>query len=258
MKKTNNLVRVLALISTVAISALTSGCGVQSATIDRYTRPLSEKHLVTKNYKIGESSTVSIGDPIIKLRDYWVEMLEAQTATPDRSTTVTFGGTEIRLQEGIKYRVVGRVTADNWQYNVIEPAEKPVFYVLADADGNLINRIAISPNKNDHFLVSTPKATITDQTAKVLRDSTENVKTTKGYENFEILYTGTNANGLNMTYREFSPDGLARVAFFQNLTYEPGAKSISFKKFRLAVHNASSESIRFTVLSDGLEPGPSK
>ena len=47
--------------------------------------------------------------------------------------------------------------------------------------------------------------------------------------NYELLYTGVSATGLNLTYREFSPEGLARVAFFQNLTYEAAAKSIAFE-----------------------------
>jgi hypothetical protein len=82
------------------------------------------------------------------------------------------------------------------------------------------------------------------------------VKTTKGYENYELLYTGVSATGINLTYREFSPDGLARVAFFQNLTYEATAKSIAFKKFRIAVEAATSESITFTVLADGHRESP--
>jgi hypothetical protein len=85
----------------------------------------------------------------------------------------------------------------------------------------------------------------------IIRESTPNITTTKGYENFELLYTGINSNALNLTYREFSPDGFARVAFFQNVTYDAGTKSITFKKFKIAVDHASSDSITFTVISDG-------
>ena len=41
------------------------------------------------------------------------------------------------------------------------------------------------------------------------------------------------ASGLNLTYREFGPEGTARVAFFQNLTYEVGAKITTFKSTEL-------------------------
>jgi hypothetical protein len=91
---------------------------------------------------------------------------------------------------------------------------------------------------------------------RIIEESVPVVKTTKGYENYELLYTGVSATGINLTYREFSPDGLARVAFFQNLTYEATAKSIAFKKFKIAVEAATSESITFTVLADGHRESP--
>ena len=62
-----------------------------------------------------------------------------------------------------------------------------------------------------------------------------------GFINYELLYTGSNASGINLTYREFSPEGLARVAFFQNLTYPADARSITFKQLRIRVERASAD-----------------
>ena len=118
--------------------------------------------------------------------------------------------------------------------------------------GTLYDRVVMAgPPLISGLVLSIYNLAIFDPTAKIVRETSQNVKSSRGYENFEILYTGTNSSGLNLTYREFSPEGIARVAFFQNLTYEVGAKIITFKKYRIAVEHASSESITFTFLADG-------
>ena len=39
-------------------------------------RRLEDQHRFAKNYVIGESMTVNVGDPIIKFQDFWVETIE--------------------------------------------------------------------------------------------------------------------------------------------------------------------------------------
>jgi hypothetical protein len=73
----------------------------------------------------------------------------------------------------------------------------------------------------------------------------------KGYENFEIIYSGINGSGMNFTYREFDPVNRSSTAFFQNLTYEPTAKEIAIKKIIISIEEANSKFIKFKVLSDG-------
>ena len=109
---------------------------------------------------------------------------------------------------------------------------------------------APSLNRGDELIAVVYALTISDPSVRLIREKVETIKIAKGYENYELLYTGVSATGLNLTYREFSPDGLARVAFFQNLTCESGAKNIAFKKFRISVVKATSEAMTFTVLSD--------
>jgi hypothetical protein len=73
----------------------------------------------------------------------------------------------------------------------------------------------------------------------------------KPYENFEIIFTGRSGQNATFLYREFSPDDLAKPAFYQNLTYNLETEdTIQFKKLKIKVLNVSNESIRFKVLSD--------
>lgn len=212
-----------------------------------------EDHRFAKNYVIGQSITVNVGDPMIKFQDFWVETTESPVATPDKGVTLKGGLVDITLVAGQRYPVRGQMSVDGVDYVVVATTPNPAEYraVLVKPDGTLHNRVATTGPHPSELVLVAYTVTISDPTTKIVRETSQNVKSSKGYENFEILYTGINSSGLNLTYREFSPEGIARVAFFQNLTYEVGAKIITFKKYRIAVEHASSESITFTVLADG-------
>ena len=71
------------------------------------------------------------------------------------------------------------------------------------------------------------------------------------YENFEIIFTGRAGQNATFLYREFSPDDLAKPAFYQNLTYNLETEdTIQFKKLKIKVLKISNESIQLKVLSD--------
>jgi hypothetical protein len=216
-------------------------------------RRLEDQRRFVKNYIVGQPMTVNVGDPMIKFQDFWIETTESPVATPDKTVNLKGGPIDVTLVAGQKYPVRGRMVIEGENYSVVALTDNPVEYraVLVKPDGTLHNRVAGANPAYKGLVLAVYTLTISDPAARMVRETNQNVKASKGYENFEILYTGTNASGLNLTYREFSPDGLARVAFFQNLTYEAGAKSIAFKKYKIAVDRASSESITFTVLVDG-------
>jgi hypothetical protein len=218
------------------------------------TQKVDEQRKFVKNYKLGEQMTVNVGDSVIKFQDYWLEISESPVVVSDKTVSVQRGSTDLTLVAGQKYPVKGKMVVDGTEFLVVVPPnENPNFYlaVLIRPDGTLHNNIALGSLRTGGLILDKNAYSVSEPSAKITRESTQKITSAKGYENFEILYTGTNANGLNLTYREFSPDGLARVAFFQNLTYEAGAKSITFKKYRIAIERASSESITFTVLADG-------
>jgi hypothetical protein len=236
------------------------------ATPLKYETPqlLPDKHEFVRNYRIGDPMTVNVGEPMVKVRDYWMESTESSVAVPERDVNLKGGLVNVDLLGGKKYQIKGRANIDGKDLTAVAFDEQSTTFraVLINADGTLHNRIAFaslgvgpfgSLNRGDELIAVAYTLTISDPSVRLIREKVETIKIAKGYENYELLYTGVSATGLNLTYREFSPDGLARVAFFQNLTYEAGAKSITFKKFRIAVEKATSESITFTVLADGYD-----
>jgi hypothetical protein len=223
------------------------------------TQKVDEQRKFVKNYKLGEQMTVNVGDSIIKLQDYWLEISESPVVVSNKTVSVKRGRVDLTLLADQKYPIKGKLTSNGIEYLVVVPplallsneASHLFFAVLVGPDGALHSQVAIGSSRTGSFVMGQGTYEISEPTAKITRETTQKITSTKGYENFEILYTGTNSNGLNLTYREFSPDGLARVAFFQNLSYEAGAKSITFKKYRIAIERATSESITFTILADG-------
>ena len=230
---------------------------------------LSEQHKFVKSYSLGQQKTVNVGDSMVKVEDYWIENLGSQFASPTKNVILKVGLvglSTVNLDADKRYRIKGTINVNGIECLVLAIKEDgyegilsagllSAWCALVAPDGSLVNRHAMWTlmSGRERTMVSPYDLTISDPSVRIVRESTPVVKTTKGYENYELLYTGVSATGLNLTYREFSPDGLARVAFFQSLTYEAGAKSITFKKFRIAVEKATSESITFTVLSDGYD-----
>jgi hypothetical protein len=213
---------------------------------------MTEKRQYLKNYVVGQKKTVNIGEPMVKFQDYLVETVESSVASPERTLNLKGGTVDITLYAGQRYPVRGRMVVDGSEYTVVATTNTPNYAaVLVRQDGTLLDREAIHNSQVGGLVLVVYRLTISDPSVRLIRDSQQNVKSTNGYENFELIYTGTNANSLNIAYREFSPDGLARAAFFQNLTYEAGSRFITFKNFRIAIENASSETITFTVVSDG-------
>jgi hypothetical protein len=235
----------------LSLFMLLTGCATQPDSIGE--RRTAEQRNFSKNYIVGTQRTATVGDVMIKVQDYWTEGFEYPTMIPDRSVTLTGGPVRLSLNAGQKYPVRGSIVQDGMAYSIVSAFDNNFTQqaVMVKPDGTLHNRVmATNPYLNGYVQVIYT-FNISDPNARLVRDTGTKVIATKGYENFEILYTGVNGSSLNLTYREFSSEGMARVAFYQNLTYEASAKTIAFKDFRIAVDRANSESITFTVLSDG-------
>jgi len=223
-----------------------------------------------KNYRIGESMSVNVGEPLVVIQDFWFTTQQGSVAIPNADIDVRLtgyygaGGNTIWVfKRGSRYEIKGEKEIDGSKYAVVathelipsgsNSRETKRFQdtwvgLLVKADGT-INASQVSYYSQNNYI---SPASISAPSVSFEREKNYRVLEARGYENYEIIYTGVNASGLNLTYREFSPEGLAKVAFFQNLSYESGVKNISFKKFKLSIESANSERIVFKVIEDGL------
>ena len=68
--------------------------------------------------------------------------------------------------------------------------------------------------------------------------------------NYELIYGGKDSAGLHITYREYTSEGLAKQAFYQNLNYENNANTIQFKNTNIKILSSDNGKITFKVLED--------
>ena len=214
-------------------------------------QPLGEKHIYNKNYQVGQAKTVSVGDQIIRVEDYFVEEYESQVVSPTQTVTLAGGLASTSLLAGKKYKFLGFLNFDGVRYGVADSESH--LKVLIKPDGSLHNRVAnpYQSEQSGQYIQIAYTMEISDPSTRLIRESETRTNQKKGYENYEILYSGRSGSSMHLTYREYTSDGMARAAFQQPLTYEANAKSITFKKFRINVHSATSNDITFTVTDDG-------
>jgi hypothetical protein len=237
---------VLKLFSPILVLAI-AGC---TSSLSPIAKDYEVEHRLNRNYRLGDLMSVNVGEPMVVVQDFWLRTEHSNFVINDRHVEVKLSGYYGSLgspnyvhERGLRFPVRGEKVIDGVNYSV---AGLPVGFLIK-SDGT-INKTQIywQPAQNG----AVASATISDPSVSFEREKLQTVVSTKRYENYEIIYTGVNASGLNLTYREFSAEGLARVAFFQNLSYGVGVKNISFKKFKIVVETATSEKIVFRVIED--------
>lgn len=231
------MIRILASLVVIAIGGCARAPIVPEIPTTAYRQETS------RNYVRGQRMRTNVGDSIIRVKDYHLAQIFLPFMTPTESFSFA-PGSSLSFTAGEKYRVLGAMErADRTWVGVSHPVE--VNYTILVADDGVIHEEIFRRGLGYRgpYPVNPP-------TARMKRTVEERVEMSKPYTNYEIIYNGTDKNSLLFTYREFSPEGQARTAFYQNLTYDAKATTIRFKQFRIQVHAASGEEIEFTVLED--------
>ena len=239
------------LIVSVALFFLlfiTSASLVGCASTIRRVEPSSagERHLYEKNYTLHNKQRVSVGEPLIIMRDYYVEKrrLPVLEASQDFSTKIC-GHSDGQYSKGQRYNIIGSIDYNQQPYYLIQATD---WAMLVDTEGYI--KYGGRQVGYSEFGVGLCAVGFEPPSAKLNLVFDEIVSHREGYLNYEFLYNGIDKNSMIFTYREFSPEGIARVAFYQTLTYDSQAKTIRFKKFKLEIIEASSEGVTYSVVED--------
>jgi len=259
---------------------LLTGCG-QWIQIRADSVPTREKYIVDrlyyeKNYKIGETITAFVGQEIIRVRPF-NEKTAIYTSVKKtmRSQTSLFVDAQyrwskyhIKSEANKEYSINKSIQVGNQSGRIAQTGiQKFNILQLNDDDGNewgiLISDSGVVFNAAIYSLshgmlfypssisVSPAIFEISENREKAIEDGKLESITPGPFS--ELIYSGKNDVSLNFTYREYTPDNLARPAFFQNLTYQASAKQIRFKDFVIKIDDVSNEKITYTVLEDGLK-----
>lgn len=215
-----------------------------------------------KSYKIGEKATTFIGDPIVRWQDSTIRYTKtAETFITNSDFELkgdylkrdTFTSKiDIKLRKNVELFNIGSTNYKGTDYYVIaKDKEDNKYYFLVDHNG-VLNKNVLIDDALDRKLISekpysSPDAIVFEKGP----NKSESIAT--GGMSREIIFGGVNNITLNATYREYTPNDMARQAFYQSLVYQTTADTIRFRGFKIKVHEVTNEKITFTVLEDGLD-----
>jgi len=148
---------------------------------------------------------------------------------------------------GDTYDIEGIFTHQERELYLIRIPEIRFIYGITEDGG--WSGIAVNPTGNT-FFTSTANLTPEETRFELVKET--EVDTSQGFINYEIVFTGTTGDSMNLLYREYTPENMARPAFYQSLTYPLDTDVVRFKQVRIKIHEVTSESIKYTVLEDGL------
>jgi hypothetical protein len=67
---------------------------------------------------------------------------------------------------------------------------------------------------------------------------------------YELIYSGMSGRTINLSYREFTTDGMARPAFTQELHYNADEPTLRFRNLQVGIRGATNEKLTYAVLAD--------
>jgi hypothetical protein len=219
----------------------------------------SARRVFDRNYVLGQEAAVYVGQPIVKVKDYHV--IETVSGTVFKADVafrykMRMFGPDLSVPEGSSLRYVRTQQHDGREYTVVAiPGQELGVTLLLDGADTFTGLVSNVLQKVYSVSGNRPLVMIEPRPIHFTRGHDERIDTQGGYVNFELVYSGRTKDAINLLYREFTPDDMARPAFSQVLTYDPGSTTLRFRDVVVRVIDASNEGIRYVVDADGLPPG---
>lgn len=248
-------------IGLLLMLVLLAGCGdIKVVRRDSIQSEPIESFGYIKSYNIGEKKTAYIGNSIVKWQDSKTKKINTSEnfiaksdfeLKGDYIKRELFASTvNIKAFKNDEYFYFGTTKyKDNDYYVIARNIDDNKYYLLVDNNGILNKNILIDENLDRKLLSENP--TSSPDTIVFEKKQNKEESLTLGMSR-EIIFGGVNDITLNATYREYTPDDMARQAFYQNLVYQTSTDTIRFREFKIKVHEVTNEKITFTVLEDGL------
>lgn len=240
-----NTTRSVAMLLLYCLVALVAGCSTTVAPMQ--TTFSAPQQVIDKNYTIGEAKTAYVGDPVVKVKDYYVKKGTQNRLRASNGFTITGIQENILAQKDQEFNVVGTTRRDGVLCYVTAFPSSGVLWPIKST-GEFCGR-ALNPGPQGYVeMIYTYKIDPPETRFELV--TAETVDSTAGFTNFELIYTGKNAQSLNFQYREYTPNDMARPAYSQALTYSADSKTVRFKKIRIGIDEATDEKLVYKVLED--------
>jgi hypothetical protein len=236
--------------SVLAFPALLSACSSMSPAAPA---PAISKHIVQKNFAIGELRSAAIGETMVSLKDYY-EKDRRNVWSISQPAILRVGLGSMVLVPG-DYTALRRLQEDGTAYDVVDIKVHPFELTTLKPSSAIVPMTFFIDDSGNiaraggGLGITTEVSGLEPADFRATRGEKASIDSSHGYTNFELLYAGMAAGALHFTYREYAPSDLGRPNKFQDLTYNLADKSIRFKDVSIAVESADDQSIRFRVKS---------
>jgi hypothetical protein len=206
----------------------------------------SDTPVQEKSYQLGIPQEAYVGSTMVRVREYHTlqSTQNSAVASSDFEVSAPLAFTK-RGQRGSVYDIIGSTMYNGREYQVMKLEE---YGLVLDESGRLMEKVInLSSGFNNFYL---PTFEIRPPDVRFERQSDVTIDTSRPFTNYELLYSGIDGDTMRINYREYSPDNLARPAFFQDLTYPAGQSVVRFRDLRLEILSADSQQVRFRVMED--------
>jgi hypothetical protein len=187
---------------------------------------------------------------MVKCKDYYASTVGQNKLKALNSFTITGGHLGWKLNiigsPGQEFPVAGYIKRNGENCYLMKPEENAGYALIVNPSGQFTGHawnIGVGVEAAYTFMIDPPSSRF----KQVL---SEQVDASAGYVNYELIYSGKTSQSLNLLYREYTPEDLARPAFYQSLSYDADSKIIRFKKLKIEIGEANNEKITFAVLED--------
>nr|WP_314435155.1 hypothetical protein [uncultured Brevundimonas sp.] len=192
-------------------------------------------HIANRNYEPGQPKTTNVGEAMVQVEDYYARTSGYGGWTATSAFSASNGFSTYAFQPGAIYATAYRRDIGGNSYDVLTSFMDPV---LVDQTGRVAKvGAAMGPLTSD----------LRDTGNRLVRYDSRVIDTTMPFRKFELVYSGRTGDSIRIAYREYSPQDLARTAFFQELTYSVSESAIRFRDLEIVVSEATNSSISFVV-----------
>lgn len=211
------------------------------------------EHVVETNFAVGQAKQAFVGETMLSVKDYYKKPPKHDVWSITQPVKVDSGMFPITVVPG-EYTVKGQEELGGVNYDAITAKVHLTELTTMSASSNTVEQtILIAP---DGGIRGPENAWASGETSaadgiRAVRPDARGVDASRGYTNYELIYSGLSGGVLHIAYREHRPDDAAATAFAQDLTYDAGKSPIRFRNLSLAVDKATSEFIAFRVVSAG-------
>ncbi len=241
------LMSIIILFLTIAL-ALT-GCGPLNPFRVNLKKLEYNSHKIERNYAIGEARQALVGEPILKVKDYW--QINHPPLIADRDATLKIPPVmmKVPIPKGSKVHVIGTIEKDNNNYRVIHiqhPNANMLRFLLTDEGMFQGSAVNIMGERMGWTYKSDPPD------LRFLHPADAVIDSKKDWTSFQLIYTGATRDTISLTYSEYDMEGIEKPKSTETLSYDRNTATITFKKIVIKLVEIDTQHIKYIVQQDEL------